>query len=216
MGPLDRQRELVDAAHRVAERGLVWASAGNISARLDDDHFLISASGQALGQLTTRDLVTCHVSSDSYAGEKRPSTETPMHRAIYRARPMVQAILHTASFYATLMSCTGLDVPTDITPEAMGYLGAVARVPYHHPGSDELAQAAAASMAESEVLLLANHGPLCAAPSLAEAILRAETLEQLCHLLVCESMSQGTLRLARLGEERQEDFRARLYHRREI
>lgn len=210
---MDLRQELLRAARRVAERGLVWASAGNISVRLAPECFLISASGKGLGELTLQDLVMCSLSSDSCAGSRRPSTETPVHRAIYQVRPEVQAILHFASFYATLIACSDLPVPTDITPEAMGYLGSVVRVPYHHPGSQALVQAVVTGVAQADVLLLNNHGPLCLGTSLPEVVLRAEALEQLCHLLACESLSQGTLRLQRLGQETQQDFREYLRSR---
>ncbi|HQH07042.1 MAG TPA: class II aldolase/adducin family protein, partial [Phycicoccus sp.] len=44
--------QLIDAGRQVVERGLVLASGGNLSARLTDDAFVVTASGTWLDRLT--------------------------------------------------------------------------------------------------------------------------------------------------------------------
>jgi len=56
-------------------------------------------------------------------------------------------------------------------------LGDVPLVPYARPGSAELAAGVAAAAPRNPVLLLANHGPVVAAPTLDAAIDLVEELE---------------------------------------
>jgi L-fuculose-phosphate aldolase len=90
----------------------------------------------------------------------------------------------------------------------MAYLGKVARVPYHHAGSRDLAEAAASTAPTSQVLLLENHGVVCWGASLDDALLKTETLELLCRLLIVSRASN--VRLNYLGESVMQSFRQHL------
>jgi ribulose-5-phosphate 4-epimerase/fuculose-1-phosphate aldolase len=198
------REELRRCGRLLAERRLVWGRSGNISARVDSDAFLISAGGSELGSLQDDDLILCRVGKDSCEGAKKPSMELWLHREIYRSCSDAMAIIHSQPLYSTLVSCCDIAVRTDFLPEAMAYLGDVARVPYHHAGSRELAEATAAQAGESQVLLLENHGVACWGSSLDEALLKTETLEFICRLLVLSRASDLALNL--LGEDVAADF----------
>ena len=65
-----------------------------------------------------------------------------------------------------------------MTPYVVMRVGRVARVPYSRPG-DQTASAAIASLALAHrAVLLANHGPVIAGPSLDAAVAAAEELEE--------------------------------------
>jgi len=198
------REELRRCGRLLAERGLVWGRSGNISARIEPNTFLISTGGSELGSLQDDDLILCRVDKDSCEGVKRPSMELWLHRGIYRSCSDAMAIIHSQPLYSTLVSCSDIAVRTDFLPEAMAYLGDVARVPYHHAGSRELAKATAAKAEESQVLLLENHGVVCWDSSLDEALLKTETLDFVCRLLVLSRASGLALNL--LGEDVAADF----------
>ena len=180
----DRVAALVAAGRAVIDKRLTWGTAGNISARLPADHFLISASGRALDSLGPESLARCRLDGAAPAGGPRPSVETGMHRAVYEARPDVGAILHASPFYATLVAASTLALDANLTSDTAYYLRQVRRVPFHPPGSAALAQAAAEQVRECDVLLLDNHGALTLGASPAEAVTRMEALELLCRMLV--------------------------------
>jgi methylthioribulose-1-phosphate dehydratase len=98
---------LVAHARSFYERGWMWGTAGNLSARLPDGSFWITASGCAKGELTTAQFV--HISG---AGEcltppssnVKPSAETSIHQAIYQIFPAAQACYHVHSVPANLVS----------------------------------------------------------------------------------------------------------------
>ena len=197
--PVQVMQDLKRCGRVLDEKGLVWGRSGNISVRIEQNAFVISASGADLGTLSDNDLITCHL-HDSYPhGAKEPSIERGLHQAIYQAQQAAAAVIHSQPFYTTLVACSDMDVKTDLFPEAMAYLERIERVPYYHAGSDDLAQATADRASASYVLLLENHGAVCWGSDIDEALLRTQTLEFLCRLLVLSNVSGITL--SHLGEE---------------
>ena len=198
------REDLKRCGRLMLERRLVWGRSGNISAKIEPNAFLISAAGSDLGFLRDEDLVLCRIDEDIWEGAKRPSIERGLHQGIYRACEHAMAIIHSQPFYSSLVACSGAAVRTDLVPEAMAYLSRVERVPYYHAGSHKLAEATAAKAHTSQVLLLENHGVVCWGSSLDEVLLKTETLEFLCRLLVV-SCASG-IGLNYLGEGVMKDF----------
>ena len=199
---------LINCGRALSEKGLVWGHSGNISLKIESNAFLISAGGIDIGQLNEEDLILCRIDSDEFQGTKRPSMETGLHRSIYRACENCKAIIHSQPLYTTMIACSDIEIRTDFLPEAMAYLTSVERVSYHHAGSHQLAEAAANKAANNSVLLLDNHGAICWGNSLEEALLKTETLEFLCRLLVVSKISN--IKFNFLGKEVMEDFHQHL------
>jgi L-fuculose-phosphate aldolase len=181
---LNEARQGLKAAGRyLLENDLTWGNAGNLSARLGPDRYLITASGTHLGELQDDDFVECSFEG-LQAGSRKPSKETPMHRAIYEQRPEIGAVLHASPFYSTLLACTDRPVPADLFIEDMYYLERVARVGYAHPGSAGLGEAVRAQARRANILLLENHGVLVYDTSIREALMGLQTLEMVCRMAV--------------------------------
>ena len=186
MTTLTQLRQQLQAAGRyMLDNGLAWGNAGNISARLDANTLLITASGTQLGALADDDLVACPIlgAPGAPAGRK-PSKEMPMHRAVYAARPEVNAVLHASPFFSTLIACSAEELPSGWFVEAMYYLERIARVPYCHPGSQALGAAVAEKAGQANILLLDNHGVLVYDTSLSEALMSMQTLEMVSRMAV--------------------------------
>jgi methylthioribulose-1-phosphate dehydratase len=103
----DPRFELIDAARYFYRQDWMVGTAGNLSARLADDSFWITASGKAKGELTTSDFV--RVALDGTVLERgtakiKPSAETIIHQAIYSLFPAAQACYHVHSIEANLVS----------------------------------------------------------------------------------------------------------------
>ena len=58
------QRELQAAGRYLLANELAWGNAGNLSARLEADTLLVTASGTRLGELSDDDFVVCPVDAD--------------------------------------------------------------------------------------------------------------------------------------------------------
>jgi L-fuculose-phosphate aldolase len=201
---VQQKDELMIYGKALADRGLVWGQSGNVSVRVDNTTFLLSAGGADLSILLDDDMIPCRIESDEYEGLRAPSMEVGMHRAIYQTCEGAMAVIHSQPIYSTLVACSNIEVRTDLLPEAMVYLGQVAIVPYHHAGSRELADAVVAKVLNSRVLLLANHGVVCWGESLTEAFLKTETLEFLCKIIVMARA--GGMDMNYLGDAVIQDF----------
>ena len=122
------QRQLQAAGRYLLDNDLTWGNAGNLSVRLLSNRSLITASGTRLGKLADDDFVACTLAPDAaQAYPRKPSKEGPMHRAIYAARPEINAVLHASPFYCTLAACTpDFGLSGDYFVEDMYYLERVA------------------------------------------------------------------------------------------
>ncbi len=191
--------ELVRYARALVSHGLVSGSSGNISIRAtgtradgaaddetgeDGEELLwVTPSALAYEEMTAADCVAVALASGAVrVGTRRPSSETPMHRAVYLARPDVRAIVHTHSLYATMFAIANEPVPP--VHYVLAEIGdSVPVAPYAPYGSQELAQAAVATLGrDGHGILLRNHGVLAVGPDLATAFRRAETIETVAHL----------------------------------
>ena len=103
---------LIAAGRRLDALGLVPATAGNFSTRLDARHFAVTASGCHKGFLTARDVLVVDLDGvvlDStrnslQSGARRASSETLLHCGIYRRYPGAGAVLHGHSIANTVLS----------------------------------------------------------------------------------------------------------------
>ncbi len=179
----ETRRGLQSAGRYMLDNNLAWGNAGNISARLGSDHYLITASGTRLGELQDDDFVECSF-VEPFSTERKPSKETPMHRAIYEQRPEIGAVLHASPFYSTLVACTEIELPADLFVEDMYYLERAEHVSYFHPGSPELGEAVRAKAERANILFLDNHGVLVYDTSIREALMGLQTLEMVCRMIV--------------------------------
>jgi len=91
---------------------LVFDSFGNVSQRLDENHFTIKPSGVNLNKISYLDFPIININNGFVVNNKlKPSTDTPTHRAIYNKYRNIGGIAHTHSIYATAWSQSGKTVP---------------------------------------------------------------------------------------------------------
>ena len=184
--PASAIQSFLNAAHAVAEKGLVQCSSGNLSCRLDPDRLLIKGSRAWMERLEPRHLAICRLNDGHHLEGAKPSVETAFHAGILRLRPDIRVVLHFQSPYATVVACRrDLDSLTfDLTPEMPYYIGSVGVVPFHMPGSPELANAVVDAAAAHRMLILRNHGQVTFGSSFEETLQRAVFFEMTCALLV--------------------------------
>lgn len=199
----DARQQLQLVGKHMVDQGLAWGNAGNISARTAPDRFIITATGTRLEELATEDLVECAFDG-SFVGDRNPSKEIPMHRAVYEVRPEINVILHASPFYSTLISCSAEPIPDDLFVEDMYYLERVARAPYFHPGTQALGDAVREQASRANVLLLENHGVLVYDTSVKEAFMALQTLEYTCRMLI--TAKSAGISLTHLPAETASDF----------
>ncbi len=103
----DLRTQLIRHAHKFHQRGWMWGTAGNLSARANEDSFWITASGCSKGELTPEQFVRLSNTGDLLTQptpQARPSAEASIHQAIYALFPEAWACYHVHSVPATLLS----------------------------------------------------------------------------------------------------------------
>ena len=197
------QREsLVDYGRRMVRDGLVDGMSGNLSAR-SGDLIAITPSGAPYEDMAPADICLVRPGDGSTAGPGRPSTETPMHLAVYRATD-AEAIVHTHSPFVVALSTVLDELPA--VHYAMAGLGGLVRVtPYARFGTQELADGAVAALRGRTAVILRNHGALAYGATLGQAYDRARTLEWLASVYWHARMAgrPRTLTAAQLDEVRE-------------
>lgn len=96
--------QLIQHTAELAKTGMTPATSSNFSARLDEGHCLITASGKDKGKLVANDFIEVTMNGESVDDTRKSSAETLLHTQIYQLRPDANAVLHTHSSAQTLMS----------------------------------------------------------------------------------------------------------------
>jgi L-fuculose-phosphate aldolase len=168
---------LVEYGRRLHEQGFVAATDGNLSARLAGGEFLATPTGVPKRELSEGLLAHLSAGGEHLSGPL-PSSEWPMHRAIYQVRPDVGAVVHAHPPFATALACAGLSLDAPVLSEVEISLGTVPLLPFYLPSTAELARSTSAGLGEGRAALLANHGAVTVGPDVRTAYYRMETLEQ--------------------------------------
>ncbi len=195
---------MIGFGKKAEKRILIWGPSGNLSHRLDENTYLITGSGAHLGKLRKEDFVVVDLMGNKFRGKVKPSIEWKMHTEIYNIQRDAQAVFHSQPFFTTLVSCTDMEVNTKLFPESMAYIDTVFKVPYNHPGSQELADSVSEKARECNTIILSNHGAICWGKSLDNVFLKTETLEMLCKMIALANV--GELKLNILPQNIKNDF----------
>lgn len=199
-------REAIAAHGRsLFQRGLSPGTSGNISARVDGG-FLATPTNSSLGALDPARLSRLDAAGRHVGGDP-PTKETFLHLAMYEERQEARAIVHLHSTHAVAVACLADTDPEDVLPPLTPYyvmrVGRLPLVPYARPGAPALGEAVREAARTSHAVLLANHGPLVAAPSLDAAASAAEEIEETAKLvLLLRGLPQRLLTDEQLAELR--------------
>lgn len=173
MNTNERRRTVATAASALAE--LTPGTTGNLSVR-DGEQFVVTPTGVAYDEVTTSDTAVVTLAGEHVTGPE-PSSETPMHRHLYRETD-AGAVVHTHSPWATTLAVAREPLP----PVHYMLAHAGGRVPvadYETYGTTALAEAAARAMetAGTTATLLADHGVVACGSDLAAAVETARAVE---------------------------------------
>jgi len=151
--------------------------------------------------LSPEELVVTDLSGRSIEGG-RASSELRMHLRIYALRDDVFAVVHAHPPTATGFAIAGRPLDECVVPEVIATLGQVPIVPYGTPSTEELPDRMAPWVASHDALLLANHGAVTYAATLARAIDRMESIEQAARSLLVAHLLGRVNRLSRAEVDR--------------
>ncbi|ARV57805.1 methylthioribulose-1-phosphate dehydratase [Nostocales cyanobacterium HT-58-2] len=103
---IDPRLKLISAARHFYQQGWMVGTAGNLSARLPDGSFWITASGRSKGELELSDFVRIHPNGqiEQLSPDLKPSAETAIHQVLYTLFPEAHSCFHVHSVEANLVS----------------------------------------------------------------------------------------------------------------
>jgi L-fuculose-phosphate aldolase len=173
-----RERELrqqiIDITGRACDRHLMISTEGVVSARLDEDSFLITPTGHDRRTLGAEDVVL--VRSGVREAGKMPSRSVRLHQAIYAQHPDIHSIMTAQSPNATAYAITTASFDSRTIPECFILLRDVPLVPFKtlYTEAETIAEIVSLS---TPVLLVQNDCVLTVGTDVLNAFDRLEVLE---------------------------------------
>jgi methylthioribulose-1-phosphate dehydratase len=193
--PAPVAQAIVAAGRRLDALGLVPATAGNFSIRLDPRRLALTVSGRHKGFLTADDVMVVDLDGVAEEPGRRSSAETLLHCGIYRRFPQAGAVLHGHSIANTVLSRAAGE---GLTLAGYELLKAFPGLPTHDaavtlpvvPNDQDVARMQRGLEALWDALpaappgyLIRGHGSYVWAPDMPAALMRLEALE---FMLACE------------------------------
>jgi len=181
------RKEVCTQAGKMCAAGLVTVSAGNLSARLEDDSGLMAVTPTSIpwDQLEASHISVARIADGEAIDSQFPmSSEMPLHLAIYRARKDVGGIVHTHSPYVSALSVLQRPLPPVIDEMAAHFGGEVPVAQYAFTGTLDLGENVVATLGSGPAVILANHGNVCVGTTVAEALELAIRMEATAEIYV--------------------------------
>lgn len=151
MDEIRLREEICRVGRSLFERGYVHATAGNISARLDDG-FLITPTDACLGFLEPDRLAHVDAHGEQRSGD-RASKTLALHKVIYESDASARCVIHSHSTHLVALTLAGVwsehDIVPPITPYFVMKVGHVPLIPYHRPGDPAAAARVAQAIAQA-------------------------------------------------------------------
>ena len=171
------RRQVLDALLEASGLGLIHGTSGNIAVRdFDAGVIAISPSGRPYKTMMPEEIAIVTLNGKWIDGPYKPSSETPMHTAVYRAREDVGATVHLHGLFSTVMAMEGGELPPSTPPQAE--LAPIRVVPFELPGSEALASRVVETLRDGTAVLLKNHGSFCCGRDIASAMSAAVYTEE--------------------------------------
>ena len=193
----DLKQQVLEANLALPRHGLVTFTWGNVSA-IDrrSGLLVIKPSGVSYEQMQAEDMVVVDlVSGEVVEGDKRPSSDTATHRALYLAWPEVGGIVHTHSRHATIWAQAGRGIPAWGTTHADDFYGDIPCTRLMR--DDEIVrdyewntgQVIIETLSEQNIqplsipaVLVNSHGPFAWGKDAQEAVYKAVVLEEVAYM----------------------------------
>jgi L-fuculose-phosphate aldolase len=169
--------KLAATSQYLYDKGLTPGKSGNISLR-SNEIVAITPSGVSLRDISAEKVVLVDFDGNVLVGSGIPSSELFLHLGVYQAREDIEGIVHTHSSYATGFALSGEPI------KRLEGFGKVRRpylkmVNYAPPGTRKLAKLVSEGLKDEDVVLLKGHGVVTAGPSIDQASILAEFVEEI-------------------------------------
>ena len=167
--------EIVNIGKKLYDLRLVVGRSGNLSARLDENTILITATGSSLGNLSSDEIIKVDLKNEEDLKNKRLTTEFPLHRMVYENFPLKNIIhCHPTLINAYFAVCPELKT---LTFESKLYLGNIPVVEQDTPAITK-PELIIEALKASNLVVAKNHGVVSVADKFSDCLYFIETLEE--------------------------------------
>lgn len=183
--------EIAYFMRRLYRQGLTTTSGGNLSCRIGNI-VLMTPGGTDKGRLRAGEIGRLELDSGRILDEGfKPTCESGMHLAIYRACPEISAIVHAHPVTASAFAASESVISSKLLAESYAVLHHIGAVDYCTFGTPELAARVAEEAKSCHTMILKNHGALTMGQSLLQAFDRLEVLENAARTtLICNYLTR--------------------------
>lgn len=178
------KQEICDIGDRLYKRGFAAANDGNITYRISENEVLCTPTMVNKGFMKPADIALIDMEGNQLAGARKRSSEALLHLEILKARPDVKSVVHCHPPHATAFAVAREAIPSCVLPEVEVFLGNVPIAKYATPGGKEFAETILPFVAQSNVMVLANHGTVSYGDSVERAYWWTEILDAYCRILI--------------------------------
>ena len=189
------KQQVCDANLALVTEGLVIQTWGNVSGvDRESGNMVIKPSGVPYDGMNAQQMVVVSLETGQVVeGKLNPSSDTPTHRALYRAFEGIGGIVHTHSLYGTAWAQAKRDIPALGTTHADYFGGNVPCTRLMTPGEIEhdyelntghviIERFAQLDALHFPGVLVASHAPFAWGKTPAKAVENAVVLEQVARL----------------------------------
>jgi L-fuculose-phosphate aldolase len=196
------KQQLCDIGRRIWLKGFCAGNEGNHSFRIGPNRFLCTPTGISKGNLSPEDICVVDGDGKQLAGRLKRTSEFLLHATIYKARPDVNAVIHSHPPHATAFAIAGVEIPTCIHPEAEVFLGPVKTAKYVTPGDTRLGESILPFVKDSNTIVLGNHGVVCFDSDLEQCYYKLEIIDAYTRILLLTKQlgSVNTLNTQEMSE----------------
>jgi ribulose-5-phosphate 4-epimerase/fuculose-1-phosphate aldolase len=187
---------LAQACHVLYHQGHEHFFLGHVSARAPTaGQVWVKPTGFGLEEVGPEHMLLADLDGNKLEGEWNLHTEMPIHTAIYKARPDVNAVVHTHAFHAAGLSASRASFQMVSQDSIL-----VGEVPCYPSAelveSAALGAALASALGDSRAILMKNHGLTAVGSSIEQAVVRAVSLERSCRTQLAAAQLGGVVPIA--------------------
>ena len=147
---LHPREEILQAMDRIYRYRMTTTSGGNLSIRETNGDIWITPARVDKGSLGPADIVLVRADG-TIEGKHPPSSELPLHQAIYKARPEVRGVVHAHPVALVAFSLVHQVPNTRLFHQAWQVCGEPGFAPYELPGTAALGASVAGAFAKGHV-----------------------------------------------------------------
>jgi len=177
----EARQKLIDAGLVLEHQNHGDMTRGHVSIRVPGEPGLFFMKPHSIGfdEITEENILTFNIEGELVAGTARPHSERFIHSEIFRARPDVNAVIHTHPVYTTAFIATGRRM------RALNQGGAIfsGHLPVFKDTIDlirtkAMGAAVAQCLGQEHAVLMHSHGVAMAAETLEAAVVLCVMLEE--------------------------------------